>query len=142
VYQGEEIGMADGPGADPPIDRAGRDGARHPMQWDPSPNGGFTEGRPWLPVVDPAEHNVADQREDRGSLLSFYRDLIALRPELGEGFELVDAADGVLAYRRGDHLVAINLTGEEREAPEGAGRLAPHAGIVAHGVRVVICSEG
>ena len=35
VYQGEEIGMADGPGAEPPLDRAGRDGCRHPMQWEP-----------------------------------------------------------------------------------------------------------
>src|SRR4051794_11419175 len=91
VYQGEEIGMADGPGADPPIDRAGRDGARHPMQWDATPSGGFTAGQPWLPVVDAAERNVADQRDDPSSLLSLYRELIALRPELGEGFEMLPA---------------------------------------------------
>jgi alpha-glucosidase len=77
IYQGEEIGMEDGPGADPPIDRAGRDGARHPMQWDAS--GGFTTGTPWLPMVDPGERNVADQRDDPGSLLNHYRDLIARR---------------------------------------------------------------
>jgi alpha-glucosidase len=80
IYQGEEIGMADGPGATPPIDRAGRDGARHPMQWDAS--GGFTTGTPWLPMVDPAERNVADQRDDPGSLLHHYRDLIARRAGL------------------------------------------------------------
>ena len=79
VYQGEEIGMADGPGAKPPIDRAGRDGARHPMQWDGSPGGGFTTGTPWLPVVDSGERNVADQRGDPDSLLSLYRRLIAAR---------------------------------------------------------------
>jgi alpha-glucosidase len=79
VYQGEEIGMADGPGADPPIDRAGRDGARHPMQWDSTPNGGFTAGRPWLPMVYPEHCNVADQRQDPDSLLNLYRDLIAAR---------------------------------------------------------------
>ena len=44
LYQGEEIGMVDGSGADPPIDRAGRDPHRHPMQWEPEPRGGFTEG--------------------------------------------------------------------------------------------------
>jgi alpha-glucosidase len=77
VYQGEEIGMIDGPGASPPIDRAGRDGARHPMQWERS--GGFTTGTPWLPMVDPAECNVADQRDDADSLLNFYRQLIAPR---------------------------------------------------------------
>jgi alpha-glucosidase len=142
AYQGEEIGMADGPGADPPFDRAGRDGARHPMQWDATPSGGFTAGgRAWLPPVDPAERNVAAQREDRASLLWLYRDLIALRRGLGEGFELVEASEGVLAYRRGEHLVAINLTADEREAPahgevllatHGSGsRLAPHAALVA-----------
>jgi alpha-glucosidase len=108
VYQGEEIGMADGPGADPPIDRAGRDGARHPMQW--SPDGGFSDGTPWLPLVDPETRNVADQREDPESLLSLYRELIALRPELGPGFELLpDRGDDVLAYRRGRHTVTIDL---------------------------------
>jgi alpha-glucosidase len=140
VYQGEEIGMADGPGADPPIDRAGRDGARHPMQWDRS--GGFSEGTPWLPLVDPAEHNVADQRDDPGSLLSLYRALIALRRDLDGDVELIGSADGVLAYRRGDHVVAINVTAEEREPPPDHGepvlathpygdeRLAPHSGTV------------
>jgi alpha-glucosidase len=79
IYQGEEIGMVDGPGADPPIDRAGRDGARHPMQWDAS--GGFTRGTPWLPMVDPAKRNVADQRDDPGSLLNHYRELIWRRKQ-------------------------------------------------------------
>jgi alpha-glucosidase len=77
VYQGDEIGMADGPGATPPFDRAGRDGARHPMQWDR--HGGFTTGTPWLPMVDPEERNVADQREDADSVLNLYRELIAKR---------------------------------------------------------------
>src|SRR3954468_526855 len=77
IYQGEEIGMVDGPGANPPIDRAGRDGARHPMQW--SRAGGFTSGRPWLPMVDPERRNVADQREDPDSLLGHYRQLIHRR---------------------------------------------------------------
>jgi alpha-glucosidase len=77
IYQGEEIGMADGPGAVPPVDRAGRDGARHPMQWDRG--GGFTTGTPWLPMVDPQSRNVADQREDPESLLNHYRELIARR---------------------------------------------------------------
>jgi alpha-glucosidase len=151
VYQGEEIGMADGPGADPPIDRAGRDGARHPMQWDASATGGFTADgvRPWLPAVDPAARNVADQRADPGSLLGLYQALIALRRTLaGSGFKLLeDTAAGVLAYRRGDRLVAINLTAEDREPPPhgevllathpyGGGRLGPHSGVVAQ-LRVI-----
>ena len=79
IYQGDEIGLGDGPGADPPFDRYGRDGARHPMQWDASRNGGFTTGEPWLPAVDPEERNVEAQRGDPDSLLEHYRTLIAER---------------------------------------------------------------
>lgn len=79
IYQGDEIGMRDGPGHQPPYDRAGRDAHRHPMQWDATPSGGFTTGRPWLPLVDPGERNVADQREDPESLLALYRDLLGWR---------------------------------------------------------------
>ncbi len=38
VYQGDEIGQANGPGVVPPYDRAGRDGLRHPMAWDAGRN--------------------------------------------------------------------------------------------------------
>jgi glycosidase len=143
LYQGDEIGQAEGPPGTR-YDRAGRDRHRHPMQWDSSATGGFTAGEPWLPVVDPAERNVADQRGDPASTLSLVRELIALRRELGAGFELLDAPDGVLAFRRGDHTVAINTTPEPRQAPlsgeprlateTGAlrgGSLAPHAGAIA-----------
>ena len=44
LYQGDEIGLLDGPDGDPPDDRYGRDRARHPMQWDAGPQGGFTTG--------------------------------------------------------------------------------------------------
>jgi alpha-glucosidase len=143
VYQGDEIGLGNGPGAEPPFDRAGRDPFRHPMQWDSSPGGGFSDGTPWLPLVDPGERNVEDQRGDPGSLLSFWRELIALRRGLDASFEWVDAAPGVLAYARGDRTVAINTTPEP--APfTGAGEplletepgglrdgvLAPHSGAI------------
>ena len=42
LYQGDEIGLGDGPGGERVYDRAGRDRFRHPMQWDGSPSGGFT----------------------------------------------------------------------------------------------------
>jgi alpha-glucosidase len=80
LYAGEEIGMVDAPALGTPLhDRFGRDRQRTPMQWDASPLGGFTEGEPWLPLVDTAQRNVADQRRDPGSLLSHYRRLLALR---------------------------------------------------------------
>jgi alpha-glucosidase len=110
LYQGDEIGLGEGPGAEPPYDRAGRDRYRHPMQWDASPTGGFTDGEPWLPAVDPAEHNVADQRGDPDSMLSYVRELIRARRELGPEFRLLDANDGVLAYRRGEHLIAVRVS--------------------------------
>jgi glycosidase len=130
VYQGDEIGMGNGPGAKPPRDRVGRDSFRHPMQWDGSAGGGFTTGIPWLPMDDPAVRNVADQRGDPGSLLSFYRDLIALRRTLPAPFEAVDDIPGVFSYRRGDRLVAINLFGERRPIPGGEVLLATTTGAV------------
>jgi alpha-glucosidase len=117
LYQGDEIGQRDAPPGESLYDRAGRDRFRHPMQWDASPAGGFTTGEPWLPAVDPAERNVEAQRDDPGSMLSFFRELIELRRTLGEGFELVDAAEGLVAYRRGDHVVAVNTTSEPLPAP-------------------------
>src|ERR687898_2136826 len=149
LYQGDEIGLADGPGGERVYDRAGRDRYRHPMQWDPSPSGGFTTGTAWLTPVDPEATNVEAQRDDPRSTLSLVRDLLTLRRLLGEGIELLDAAPGVLAYRRGDHSIAINTTAEERPAPldgelvletePGALRgraLAPHAGAVAMGLHL------
>ena len=145
IFQGDEIGLADGPGADPPYDRAGRDGARHPMQWDAGPNGGFSEGKPWLPAVDPDERNVADQCADARSLLTLYRELIALRRRLAPELELLQAPPGVIAYRRGGHSIAINLTGDTVEAPVGGdpvlvtdagaqdGLLPAHSALVASG---------
>ena len=80
LYAGEEIGMVDAPLSRTPLhDRFGRDRQRTPMQWEASPTGGFTEGEPWLPLVDPARRNVADQSRDPGSLLNHYRRLLVLR---------------------------------------------------------------
>jgi hypothetical protein len=69
-----------------------------------------------------------------------YRALIALRPSFGPGIQLLDAADGVVAYERGpDHVVALNFGAEPAPAPEhgevlvgdGGATLAPHSGFVA-----------
>ena len=143
IYQGDEIGQTEGPGADPPLDRAGRDRYRHPMQWEPSPSGGFTSGTPWLPPVDPRERNVAGQRGDPSSVMSLYRQLIALRRELPPEFELLDAPQGILAFTRGDRVVVVNPGSEPRrpgvagtpllETAPGAVRgreLAPHSGAI------------
>jgi alpha-glucosidase len=134
LYQGDEIGQGDGPGAPgEPYDRHGRDPFRHPMQWDPSPRGGFTTGdaTAWLPLVNPAERNVADQREDPGSMLHHWRELIALRRGLAPDFSWLEAAPGVLAYARGDRTIAINTTDEPAPAPvRGKPPLPPNGGAI------------
>ena len=63
--------------------QSSRDAARTPMQWDAGENAGFTSGKPWF-WVNPnyPEVNVADQEEDSGSLLNFYREAVRLRKEL------------------------------------------------------------
>ena len=91
MYYGEEIGMENN---DPtrkedvkdPIGRLGwpeqkgRDGERTPMQWNDSPNAGFTKGIPWLPVpMSYRTHNVATEKADPNSILNFYRNLLLLR---------------------------------------------------------------
>jgi alpha-glucosidase len=131
IYQGDEIGLGNGPQANPPRDRLGRDSFRNPMQWDGSPQGGFTTGEPWIPLADPAARNVAGQRGDPASLLSLYRELIALRRTLPRAFEAVDDVPGVVAFRRGDRLVAINLSPQRRPVPGGEVLLATARGAVA-----------
>jgi alpha-glucosidase len=128
VYQGDELGMADGPGRTPPAppdDRFGRDPYRHPMAWDTARNGSFTTGDPWLAVVRPSGGSVAEQERDPGSMLHLYRDLIALRRTLGPGLEVLDSRENVLLVRRGEHLVALNV-GDEPEPAPAAGELLRH----------------
>jgi glycosidase len=128
VYEGDELGLPNGPGTDPPYDRAGRDRLRHPMQWDASETGGFTTGEPWLPLIDTQERNVETQRGDPESLLELYRRLLELRPALGPDFRLLESEPGVIAYERGDHVVAVNTTAEPRSLPSGDVVLATHSG--------------
>jgi alpha-glucosidase len=131
LYAGEEIGMVDAASEilpSPPFDRAGRDGQRTPMQWDSSPAGGFTRGTPWLPLVDPAQANVADQQGDPGSLLQLYRRLIDARSRFaalrfGQHRTVWGAAPDVMAWRReldGERLLVIaNMASKRRVAELG-----------------------
>ena len=63
--------------------RSSRDSARTPMQWDDSPNAGFTTGEPWF-YVNPnyPQINAAAQEDDPDSLLNFYREAVRLRSSL------------------------------------------------------------
>jgi alpha-glucosidase len=90
------------------------------MQWEAEPDGGFTTGKPWLPLTDPEGRSVGSQRGEPGSMIELHRRLIALRRELAAGIELVEAGADVLAYRRGGHVVALNLGDASQAAPAGA----------------------
>jgi len=133
MYYGQELGMDN---SDPkrredvrdPIGitgwpkEKGRDGERTPMQWDDSPNAGFsTAAKTWLPVAsDYRKRNVSVEGSDPDSLLNYYKALIRLRKDnsaIRDGeFALVNETDhNVLSYlrRAADGtavLVALNLS--------------------------------
>lgn len=114
VYYGEEVGLENGPAQ-------GDESKRTPMPWDNSPTGGFTTGNPWFPFAPGRDQaNVADQLNDKASLLSLYRNLIHVRngsEALKQGeLQLLSATSGmspVLAFLRKSPteqvLVAINV---------------------------------
>jgi len=144
MYYGEEIGMENN---DPkskddvkdPIGRRGwplekgRDGERTPMQWSGGKHAGFTNGKPWLPVPASAKtRNVEAEVQDPNSILSFYRQLSALRhtePALldGEYVPLDPDNLNVLSYvrRYKDEaiLVVLNMSASEQKVRLDLGAL-------------------
>lgn len=134
IYYGEEVGQ--GGVASLP----GDDGLRAPMSWAaPGAADGFSkQGKPFRPLApNAATHNVAQQREDQGSILSYYKELLKLRndrPSIAQGrFDAPMVQRQVLSFVRthGDErtLVVINY-GRTRAEVEVAGlprraRMAP-----------------
>ena len=102
-----------------------RDNARTPMQWDDSPNAGFTSGTPWLQVCDRyKEINVKNDLEDPDSIFRYYQKLIQLRKEnkvIQEGTfrQLLEDHTSVFAFQRTlgteDVVVLANFYGSEAE---------------------------
>lgn len=130
LYYGDEIGMRDvaiPPGLiqDPrginmPDKNLSRDPARTPMQWDNSAQAGFSSGTPWLPVdrLFPTI-NVAEEKMDHHSMLSFYRRMIKLRlsePAFTAGaFDPVYADNQLISYIReapgeSRFLIVLNMS--------------------------------
>ena len=118
LYQGEELALPESELefeelTDPPGIRfwpeyKGRDGCRTPIPWDAGlPSGGFTAGKPWLPVKAPQlARAVAGQDGDPLSVLAFYREMLAWRksrPELREApARFLKVEEPVLAFLRQD----------------------------------------
>lgn len=139
VYQGEELGMEDGPGASGlPIDRFGRDAFRHPMPWDGSAAWGFTFGEPWLPTTGAPEGPVAAQAADPSSTLTLFRTLIRARRELDGRLTGIEEHDGVVGFSRASgHTVLLNLSPEPRADERLGGRavlVETKAGVAGEGV--------
>lgn len=83
-----------------------RDHARTPMQWDDSPNAGFTSGEPWI-MVNPnyRQINAAQQMNDPDSVFCYYQRLLRLRKQhevlLYGAYDLMlPDSEAVWAYRR------------------------------------------
>jgi glycosidase len=100
----------------------GRDNARTPMQWDASPNGGFSSVKPWLASNQKYKLiNVALQEKDSTSILNYYRKLIQYRKDhlsLVYGtFEVIqEDHETLFAYWRRDDenlLIVHNLSDNE-----------------------------
>jgi alpha-glucosidase len=139
MYYGEELGMRT---TDPkriedvhdPIGKLGwpkekgRDGERTPMQWNASPNAGFTTGKPWLPVPESSPtYNVSVESANPDSIYQVYKHLLALRKSdvaLRDGdYESLDVKDDhVFAFQRRVHsgtedesvIVALNMSAQPR----------------------------
>ena len=98
-----------------------RDNARTPMQWDATPNAGFSSSSttPWMRVhPNHSTINAAAQTADANSVFHCWRAVLAARKRLVDvfvygGFELLGAADDdqVFAYERtsaeGERVVVV-----------------------------------
>ncbi len=144
LYEGEELGLPEAELAFEDLqdpygiqfwpNYKGRDGCRTPMVWEAIDKGGFTSGKPWLPV--PSEHvirAVSVQEDNSASVLSQYRRFMAFRqmhPALAKGAMRIVKSDGhVLAIERslGNEtiLCCFNMSGEPQVFMPGMAGLEP-----------------
>ena len=122
LFYGEEIGMGENLAID------GRMSVRTPMQWTDEPSAGFSEAAPTklrrpLPEgrFGPLAVNVAQQRRDPESLLSWMERIIRRRretPEIGwgEARVLTTSEPAVLAHRidwEASSVLAVHNLGDE-----------------------------
>jgi oligo-1,6-glucosidase len=147
IYQGEELGMTNfafpsiddykdiaalnlyreavANGLDPAfvlaqLHKQSRDNARTPMQWDTSPNAGFTTGQPWLKVnPNYLQINAEQSLADPNSIFHYYQQLIRLRKAnpvvvTGRYALLLEEDEAIYAFTRTSDddqlLVILNFT--------------------------------
>ncbi len=99
-----------------------RDGARGPMIWDKSMNGGFSTNKPYLPMGN-LKKSVQNQQEEDISMLKYTKRMIHMRkshPCLVYGqFDLIDINDeNIISYIRSCEnealLIILNFTKKKR----------------------------
>ena len=114
IYYGDEIGMGDN------IDLFDRNGVRTPMQWDDSPNGGFSTVKPYAEPV-PGDMgfkyvNVQKALADAHSMFYTLKHMIAVRKSnpafAGSEMQWLDTGNpAVAAYVRayqGQRILVLN----------------------------------
>ncbi len=109
------------------VQQQGRDNARTPVQWNSSPNAGFSNGQPWLtinpnyPVI-----NVEEALADKQSIFYFYQMLLQYRKAnktlIYGNFEVyAPASEELFTYRRwdeqGDFIITLNFTDNQQDIP-------------------------
>jgi alpha-glucosidase len=106
----------------------GRDGCRVPLPWaGTSSPFGFSPAdavaEPWLPQPSSwAARTVAAEQGDPNSMLSLYRNMLAIRRDesslAGADFTWLPSPEAVLAFARGAHFINItNLSAAPIELP-------------------------
>lgn len=94
-----------------------RDNARTPMQWNDSPNAGFTSENPWIGInPNYKKINVAQALADKNSIFYHYQQLIALRKKLpvivyGTFTPIVAEHESIFAYLReyqGERILVVS----------------------------------
>ena len=104
-----------------------REHARAPMPWSAAPQGGFTTGKPWIPLnPNYTVLNAESQLDDPDSVYNYYRALLALRKGsrvllYGHYALQMPESEQVYAYTRtlnGERaLILCNFTGEAADCP-------------------------
>ncbi len=138
LYYGDEIGMVEVPVTGDDLARRtgrrpGADGPRsrpdaHAVDREAGRRVHRGGARPWLPIGEARAINVADQREDPGSMLHLCRDLIALRRatrDLRSGaYASLPSPPGAWSWRRGaGTIVSVNLSDRPTTVPSDAGTI-------------------
>lgn len=164
LYQGEELGLHEV--LDLPFERRqdpivvrtegrelGRDGCRVPLPWssDETTAFGFSTGPvgrdgAWLP--QPADWGalaVDGQIDDPASTLSMYRAVLAQRRLLDHTTPLVwidHDIEGLLVLRRGDTVVALNVTDRALPVPTDGRRSVVLSSVHGHVDPTVVPADG